>query len=194
MKTLKIILCIIAVVAVFFCGVAYQSYSNHTDEYVESKDTVETTKTQEEIDRDNEKFYEEYEKERLALKEAIKEDDPELYAYRYQEYDEIVIGLWEPILDPKTEPYRYEFQKNGKCQRYWYSTYEPREWLVINKGQYKITANILTFQLQKPKGGVIDKEWNIQEIVDGKMMVTYEEYDKFSKTYRTCELKLKRIK
>ena len=77
MKTLKIILCIIAVVAVFFCGVAYQSYSNHTDEYVESKDTVETTKTQEEIDRDNEKFYEEYEKERLALKEAIKEDDPE---------------------------------------------------------------------------------------------------------------------
>ena len=43
MKTLKIILCIIAVGAVFFCGVAYQSYSNHTDEYVESKDTVETT-------------------------------------------------------------------------------------------------------------------------------------------------------
>ena len=128
------------------------------------------------------------------MKEAIKEDDPELYAYRYQEYDEIVIGLWEPILDPKTEPYRYEFQKNGKCQRYWYSTYEPREWVVVNKGQYKITANILTFQLQKPKGGVIDEEWNIQEIVDGKMMVTYEEYDKFSKTYRTCELKLKRIK
>ena len=190
MKVFKVLLGIIAVVTAFYCGVAYQSFSSRDDEQIEQKDTI----AEKETNSDNDKFYEEYEKERLALKEAIKEDDPELYAYRYQEYDEIVIGLWEPILDPKTEPYRYEFQKNGKCQRYWYSTYEPREWVVVNKGQYKITANILTFQLQKPKGGVIDEEWNIQEIVDGKMMVTYEEYDKFSKTYRTCELKLKRIK
>lgn len=194
MKPLKIILCIIALVAVFFCGVAYQSYSNHKEHPIESIDTLTTAKSQEELDSDNIRFFEEYDRQRLEDKEAYKEDCPECYANRYQEYDEVLIGMWEPILDPKTEPYRYEFQKNRKCQRYWHSTYEPREWVVVNKGQYKITANVLTFQLQKPKGGVIDKEWNIQEIVDGKMMVTYEEYDKFSKTYRTCELKLKRIK
>ena len=185
---------VIAAVAVFFCGVVYQSYSNHSNEPFESKDTVITAKTQEEKDSDDIRFLEEYDRQRQEDKKAYKEDCPECYANRYQEYDEVLIGMWEPILDPKTEPYRYEFLKNGKCQRYWHSTYEPREWVVVNKGQYKITANVLTFQLQKPKGGVIDKEWNIQEIVDGKMMVTYEEYDKFSKTYRTCELKLKRIK
>lgn len=113
MKAYKIILGIIAVVAVFFCGVAYQSYSNHTEEPVESKDTVATAKTQEEIDADNEKFYEEYEKERLAEKEATKEEDPEWYANRYQDYEEIIIGMWEPILQPNARPFRYKISKMG---------------------------------------------------------------------------------
>ena len=53
MKSLKIIMVVIAAVAVFFCGVVYQSYSNHSNEPFESKDTVITAKTQEEKDSDD---------------------------------------------------------------------------------------------------------------------------------------------
>lgn len=194
MKAYKIILGIIAVVAVFFCGVAYQSYSNHTEEPVESKDTVATAKTQEEIDADNEKFYEEYEKERLAEKEATKEEDPEWYANRYQDYEEIIIGMWEPILQPNARPFRYKISKNGVCSRYYLTEYEPHEWKSINDGRYTLSGNQLKIELKRSENSPIEKDWTIQNIQDDIMMVTYEEYDKFSKTYKTCELKLKRIK
>ena len=75
MKPLKIILCIIALVAVFFCGVAYQSYSNHSNEPFESKDTVITAKTQEEKDSDDIRFLEEYDRQRQEDKKAYKEDE-----------------------------------------------------------------------------------------------------------------------
>lgn len=194
MKALKIIIGIIAVVAAFYCGVAYQSYSNRTEESTESKDTVATISTQEEVDSDNEKFYEEYEKERLAEKEATKEEDPEWYANRYQDYEEIIIGMWEPILQPNARPFRYKISKNGVCIRYYLTEYEPHEWKSINDGRYTLSGNQLKIELKRSENSPIEKDWTIQNIQDDIMMVTYEEYDKFSKTYRTCELKLKRIK
>lgn len=193
MKALKIILGIAAVAAVFYCGVAYQSYSSHTDEPVEAKDTVEVAKTQEETDSDNEKFYEEYEKERLAEKEAVKEEDPEWYANRYQNYEEIIIGMWEPILQPSARPFRYKISKNGVCSRYYLTEY-THKWRSINDGRYTLSGNRLKIELKRSENPPIEKDWTIQNIQDGIMMVTYEEYDKFSKTYKTCELKLKRIK
>ena len=63
---------VIAAVAVFFCGVVYQSYSNHSNEPFESKDTVITAKTQEEKDSDDIRFLEEYDRQRQEDKKAYK--------------------------------------------------------------------------------------------------------------------------
>lgn len=65
---------------------------------------------------------------------------------------------------------------------------------IHNDGRYTLSGNQLKIELKRSENSPIEKDWTIQNIQDDIMMVTYEEYDKFSKTYKTCELKLKRIK
>ena len=112
------------------------------------------------------------------------------------DYSKSIIGLWEPYIGSKKSDYRYEFCEDGKFLIHWYSSYEPHEWVVVTKGTYELSGDKFYAKLKPVRGNHRESEWDrtIEYIVNGEMKQTYLEYEKSSKSYKTCEIILKQIR
>lgn len=196
MKVYKIFLLIIASVLIFAMGVAYQSFfGTHTehDKVTDSTKVSSSTNKEDSVDI----YSPEYQ---MNLRRMAREET-ETMEIEYEEnhenvYSKLIIGLWEPYLGSKKSDYRYEFCEDGRFLIHWYTSYEPHEWVVVTKGKYSLSGDKFYAKLKAVKSNRRETEWDrtIEYIEDDEMKQTYLEYNNLSKSYRTCELILKKIK
>ena len=73
-----------------------------------------------------------------------------------------------------------------------------QKFLLLQKKKTQLTYTLpnIYAKLKPVQGNHRETEWDrtIEYIEDGEMKQTYLEYDKSSKTYRTCEIILKKIR
>lgn len=195
MKVYKILLCIIAAALIFAMGVAYQSYigTNSDRDKIDSTKVLSSTDNEDSVDI----YSPEYQ---MSLRKMAREETESMeivYEGNHEnDYSKSIIGLWEPYIGSKKSDYRYEFYEDGKFLIHWYSSYEPHEWVVVTKGTYELSGDKFYAKLKPVRGNHRESEWDrtIEYIVNGEMKQTYLEYEKSSKSYKTCEIILKQIR
>ena len=195
MKVYKILLCIIAAALIFAMGVAYQSYrgTNSDHDKIDSTKVLSSTDNEDSVDI----YSPEYQ---MSLRKMAREETESMeidYEGNHEnDYSKSIIGLWEPYIGSKKSDYRYEFYEDGKFLIHWYSSYEPHEWVVVTKGTYELSGDKFYAKLKPVRGNHRESEWDrtIEYIVNGEMKQTYLEYEKSSKSYKTCEIILKQIR
>ena len=195
MKVYKILLCIIAAALIFAMGVAYQSYrgTNSDNDKIDSTKVLSSTDNEDSVDI----YSPEYQ---MSLRKMAREETESMeidYEGNHEnDYSKSIIGLWEPYIGSKKSDYRYEFCEDGKFLIHWYSSYEPHEWVVVTKGTYELSGDKFYAKLKPVRGNHRESEWDrtIEYIVNGEMKQTYLEYEKSSKSYKTCEIILKQIR
>ena len=195
MKVYKILLCIIAAALIFAMGVAYQSYigTNSDRDKIDSTKVLSSTDNEDSVDI----YSPEYQ---MSLRKMAREETESMeidYEGNHEnDYSKSIIGLWEPYIGSKKSDYRYEFCEDGKFLIHWYSSYEPHEWVVVTKGTYELSGDKFYAKLKPVRGNHRESEWDrtIEYIVNGEMKQTYLEYEKSSKSYKTCEIILKQIR
>ena len=195
MKVYKILLCIIAAALIFAMGVAYQSYigTNYDHDKIDSTKVLSSTDNEDSVDI----YSPEYQ---MSLRKMAREETESMeidYEGNHEnDYSKSIIGLWEPYIGSKKSDYRYEFCEDGKFLIHWYSSYEPHEWVVVTKGTYELSGDKFYAKLKPVIGNHRESEWDrtIEYIVNGEMKQTYLEYEKSSKSYKTCEIILKQIR
>lgn len=195
MKVYKILLCIIAATLIFAMGVAYQSYigTNSDHDKIDSTKVLSSTDNEDSVDI----YSPEYQ---MSLRRMAREETESMeidYEGNLEnDYSKSIIGLWEPYIGSKKSDYRYEFCEDGKFLIHWYSSYEPHEWIVVTIGTYELSGNKFYAKLKPVRGNHRESEWDrtIEYIVNGEMKQTYLEYEKSSKSYKTCEIILKQIR
>lgn len=195
MKVYKILLCIIAAALIFAMGVAYQSYigTNSDHDKIDSTKVLSSTDNEDSVDI----YSPEYQ---MSLRKMAREETESMeidYEGNHEnDYSKSIIGLWEPYIGSKKSDYRYEFCEDGKFLIHWYSSYEPHEWVVVTKGTYELSGDKFYAKLKPVRDNHRESEWDrtIEYIVNGEMKQTYLEYEKSSKSYKTCEIILKQIR
>lgn len=195
MKVYKILLCIIAAALIFAMGVAYQSYigKNYDHDKIDSTKALSSTDNEDSVDI----YSPEYQ---MSLRRMAREETESMeidYEGNHEnDYSKSIIGLWEPYIGSKKSDYRYEFCEDGKFLIHWYSSYEPHEWVVVTIGTYELSGEKFYAKLKPVRGNHRESEWDrtIEYIVNGEMKQTYLEYEKSSKSYKTCEIILKQIR
>lgn len=196
MKVYKVLICIIAAILIFAMGMVCHSLmspKNETNKTVDSIKVSYSTNEEDSVDI----YSPEYQ---INLRKMAREET-EAMEIEYEEnleneYSKSIIGLWEPYIGSKKSDYRYEFCEDGTFLIHWYSSYEPHEWVVVTKGTYNLSGEKFYAKLKPVRGNHRESEWDrtIEYIEDGEMKQTYLEYDKLSKSYKTCELILRKIK
>lgn len=194
MKVRKILICTTAVILIFAMGMACQSLISskcEDDKVIDSTKVSSPTNEEDSVDI--------YTTDYQINERRMAREETETMEEEYEEnhdFDKPILGLWEPYLGSKKSDYRYEFCEDGRFLIHWYTSYEPHEWVVITKGTYSLSGDKFYAKLKPVEGNHRETEWDrtIEYINNGEMKQTYLEYNKLSKSYRTCELILKKIK
>ena len=194
MKVYKIIIGAIAAILIFCLGIAYQSYQGSDNEKENVNDSAKVSFSAKEEDS-----VDIYSPEYQSNLRKMAREETEAMETEYEvnhDFDKPILGLWKPYTGTKKSDYRYEFCEDGRFLIHWYSSYEPHEWVVVTKGTYNLSGDKFYAKLKPVQGNHRETEWDrtIEYIEDGEMKQTYLEYDKSSKTYRTCEIILKKIR
>ena len=191
MKVKKILICTTSAILIFAMGMVCQSLISskcEDDKAIDSTKVSSPTNGEDSVDI--------YSADYQINERRMAREETEAMEIEYEEnhenvYDNLILGMWKRS---NSQDSRFEFQKDGKCQLWGHDIIKPDVWFVVGKGQYTINGNILHFKIKIDNGRVIEKEWEIQSIENGKMPVRYQDYDDYSKTHKTCEIILKQIR